>query len=92
MFAKVKQFFTRRKSAKKDKYQIAESVSFKDLSGNQITLEIKQNGNDTILLIRDKDTKVLCAIDQELSLLINVLLQSYSLHGVFPDLEEIKGN
>ena len=91
MFSKVKQIFKRKKK-KKDSYKIAESVSFKDLTGKQITLEIKTNGNDTMLLIRDKDdTQSIFTLDQEIAVLLNVLLQSYSLHGVFPDLEDNKG-
>ena len=40
MFAKVKQFFTRRKSAKKDKYQIAESVSFSWSASSELVLSV----------------------------------------------------
>jgi hypothetical protein len=91
MFSKVKQLFKERKNKKKDMYQTTESVSLRDLTGKKITLEIKTNGNNTMLLIRDKDeTQTLFTLDQETALLLNVLLQSYSLHGVFPDLEDKK--
>jgi len=92
MFSKVKQIFIKRKNKKKNSYQTTESVSFKDLTGKRITLEIKTNGNNTMLLIRDKDeNQSMFTLDQETALLLNVLLQSYSLHGVFPDLEDNKG-
>lgn len=88
MLSKVKQYFFKRKN-RKNGYQTTESVSIKDLSGKRITLEIKTNGNSTMLLIKDKeDTQAVFTLDQETSLLLTVLLQSYSLHGIFPDLEE----
>lgn len=91
MFSKVKQLFSKHKSRRKEIYQTTESVSLKDLTGKKIILEIKVNGNNTMLLIRDKDeTQTIFTLDQETALLLNVLLQSYSLHGVFPDLEEKK--
>lgn len=90
MFSKVKQFFGKRKPAKKSgTYLTAESVSLKDLCGKKIVLEIKTNGNDSMLLIKDKsDTQQIFTLDRDCALLLIVLLQSYSLHGVFPDLEE----
>lgn len=92
MFSKVKQLFIKQKNKNKSGYQITESVSIKDLTGKRIVLEIKKNGNNTMLLIRDKeDTSVIFTLDPEIALLLNVLLQSYSLHEVFPDLDEEKG-
>lgn len=91
MFNKVKQYFSKRKNKKKNTYHTTESVSFKDLTGKRITLEIQTNGNNTMLLIRDKeDTKSLFTLDQEIALLLNLFIQSYTLHGVFPNLEDEK--
>ena len=76
MFSKVKQLFIKRKNKNKSGYQITESVSIKDLTGKRIVLEIKKNGNNTMLLIRDKeDTSVIFTLDPEIALLLNVLLQ-----------------
>lgn len=93
MFSKVKQLFFKRKNKKKDGYSTTESVSIKDLTGKKLILEIQVNGNNTMLLLRnkEKDGEIVFSFDQELALLLNVLLQSYSLHGVFPNLGDEEG-
>jgi hypothetical protein len=93
MFSKVKQYFSKHKNKKKSGYSIAESVSIKDLTGKKVILEITTNGNNTMLLLRNKNSEgeIVFTFDQETALLLNVLLQSYSLHGVFPDLSDEKG-
>lgn len=92
MFSKVKQYFSKRKSKKKSGYNITQSVSIKDLTGTKVILEITTNGNNTMLLLKNKSSEgeIVFTFDQESALLLNVLLQSYSLHGVFPDLSDEK--
>lgn len=80
--------FKKRKNRNKKGYKTAQSASFKDLMGKEVVLEIKTNGNDTLLLIRDKKQDLQFALDKELVSLLDVLLQSYVLHEVFPDFEE----
>lgn len=89
MFSKVKQIFSKPKKQRKNSYQTTEVVSFKDLTGKLIKLEIKTNGNDSMLLIQDKED--LFTLDQEGAVLLSVLLQSYSIHGIFPNLDNEKG-
>lgn len=86
MFSKVKQIFSKRK--KKAKYSAAQSVKFRDISGKEIVLEIRVNGNDTLLSIHDPDKTVEFLFDQETAVLFNALVQYYAMHNVFPDLSE----
>lgn len=69
-------------------YKTAQEVSFVDLAGKEISLEIRVNGNDTVLVIKDKKNEVEFMLDAELTTLLNVLLQSYITHTTFPDLDQ----
>lgn len=82
---KFKQFFRKRNKYNKS-YQTAQEVSFTDVSGKEITLEIRVNGNDTLLVMIDKKTETEFSFDKDLISLFSVLLQSYVLHEIFLDL------
>lgn len=85
-FKKVKHFSPK----KKNKYKTVREVSFTDLSGKEIYLTIQVNGNSTLLAIHDEKTEFEFLLDHELVALLHVLLQSYDLYEVFPDLEDDK--
>ena len=86
MFKKVKQIFSKRK--KRAKYNTTQSVKFRDIAGKEITLEIRVNGNDTLLSVYDTDKTIEFLFDQETAVLFNALVQYYAMHNVFPDLSE----
>ena len=90
MFKRIKRFFSKIKTKKRDEYQTAGTVTFKDLKGTKTILEIRSNGNNTMLLLRDGEDKVEFAFDPEITSILTVLLQSYLLHGIFPDLTDTK--
>ena len=87
MFKKLKTLF-KAKPRKRKKYETAQEVSFFDLAGKEVKLEIRINGNDTLLAVKDEKNNSEIMLDKELVTLIDVLLQSYILHEVFPNLEE----
>lgn len=86
MFKKIKQIFSKKK--KFMRYKTTQQVTFRDISGKEIFLEIRVNGNDTLLSIYDKDKSTEFVFDQEAATLFNALVQYYTMHGVFPDLSE----
>ncbi|MBO4622466.1 MAG: hypothetical protein J5691_01130 [Bacilli bacterium] len=86
MFSKVKQLFSKRK--KRAKYNTTQSVKFRDMAGKEIVLEIRVNGNDTLLSIHDPDKTVEFLFDQEAAVLFDALVQYYAAHNVFPDLTD----
>jgi len=77
-----------KKSTNKKIYKTAAEVSFVDLAGKEVFLEIRVNGNSTILVIKDKKEETEFMLDSELATLLGVLLQSYISHEVFPDLDQ----
>lgn len=83
-----KKLLPSKKSKPKKIYKTAQEVSFVDLAGKEIFLEIRVNGNDTILVIKDKKEETEFMLDTELTTLLNVLLQSYITHTTFPDLDQ----
>lgn len=85
VFQKVKQ------KSKRDKkqYKVVQSASFADLAGKNVELEIRVNGNNKLLSIKiENENQIEIMLDQEKSILLSVLLQSYAAHEVFPDLDE----
>ena len=72
---------------KQRKYDTTSEVSFKDSTGKEIVLEIKVNGNNTLLIIKDKKSEVEFALDKDCTALLAGLVQSYILYDIFPDLE-----
>lgn len=88
MFKKILNKLKIKSKTKKTEYKTTQDVSFIDLSGKELTLEIRINGNNTALAIIDKKNNQEFILDHELVTLLNVLLQSYNLHETFPIIEE----
>lgn len=90
MFKWIKNIFSKKEKSKESekKYKTTSEVSFVDLTGKDIILEVKVNGNETLLNIHDKKNEIDFSFDRELVTLLSVLLQSYILHETFPNLEE----
>lgn len=85
VFRKVKQ----KSNKDKKKYKVVQQASFSDLAGKKIELQIKTNGNNKLLSIKvENENQTEIMFDQEKSILLSVLLQSYAAHEVFPDLDE----
>lgn len=88
IFSKIKAALPKKKLKRIKKYNTTQEVSFVDLAGNIIKLEIRVNGNENMLVLTDKKQQIEIILDQELSTLLAVLLQSYTMHNIFPDLDE----
>ena len=88
IFSKIKAALPKKKLKRIKKYNTTQEVSFVDLAGNIIKLEIRVNGNENMLVLTDKKQQIEVILDQELSTLLTVLLQSYTMHNIFPDLDE----
>lgn len=88
IFSKIKTALPKKKLKRIKKYNTTQEVSFVDLAGNIIKLEIRVNGNENMLVLTDKKQQIEIILDQELSTLLTVLLQSYTMHNIFPDLDE----
>ncbi len=88
MFNWLKKMTSKRTKKDKKEYKTTHEVSFVDLTGKDVILEIRINGNETLLSIHDKKNELEFSFDHELVTLLNVLLQSYILHETFPNLEE----
>lgn len=93
MFKTVKRLFSKpklkiTKSNNIKQYVTTNIVSFHDLTGKDVYLEIKTNGNSTLVTIHDKDKKTEFKLDQEQAILMGALLQEYGITGKFPDLED----
>ena len=86
MFRKIKQIFSKKK--KPTKYKTTQEVTFRDIAGKEVILEIKVNGNTTLLSIHDEDKVTEFMFDQEAATLFDALLQYYAMHGIFPDLSD----
>ena len=86
MFRKIKQIFSKKK--KPTKYKTTQEVMFRDLAGKEVTLEIRINGNDTLLSIHDEDKTIEFLFDQDTATLFDALIQYYAMHGIFPDLSD----
>jgi hypothetical protein len=87
MLKRIKKLFPKKsKFTYQAEYEITESVSFHDLAGKDLHLEIRTNGNSTIVVLFDDKKTVEFQLDQEKATLFGVLLQSYATHGVFPQL------
>ena len=88
IFSKIKAALPKKKLKRIKKYNTTQEVSFVDLAGNINKLEIRVNGNENMLVLTDKKQQIEVILDQELSTLLTVLLQSYTMHNIFPDLDE----
>ena len=89
MFRKIKQIFSKKKK-KPTKYKTTQEVTFRDIAGREIILEIKINGNATLLSIHDEDKVVEFMFDQDTATLFDALIQYYAMYGIFPDLTDEK--
>jgi len=85
VFSSIKKLFKKKIKAQKE-YTTSSEVSFKDSTGKKIELEIKANGNTTLLIIKEKELNFV--LDKECVSLLIILLQSYVQYETFPDLNE----
>ena len=88
LFSKLKTVLPKKPKKKVRRISTAQEVSFADLAGTSLILEIRTNGNDSMLVLTDKKNTVEFLFDQELATLLSVLVQSYAVHEIFPDLDE----
>ena len=88
LFSKFRNILPKKLPKKIKRISTVQEVSFTDLAGTSLILEIRTNGNDTMLVLTDKKSQLEFLFDQELATLLSVLIQSYAVHKVFPDLDE----
>lgn len=65
-------------------------LSFSDLAGTPVILQIRINGNDTLLALVDEKNGTEFLLDHELATLLNLMIQSYNLHEAFLSFDDEK--
>lgn len=82
MFETVKQIFKKKpKQVAATDAPVNESLAFQDRKLQQISLEIKPAGNETVLMLTEKKSNTEIALDQEICFVLAAVLQEYSLNG-----------
>lgn len=74
--------------SKKKPISTTNEVSFSDLAGTAINLQVRINGHDTVIAIVDEKNGYEIILDHGLATLLTVMLQSYNLHETFLNLED----
>lgn len=81
MFSKLKLFFSK-KEAQYNEQPIQEmSLTFQDSKLQNIEINLKPAGNDTVLTLTEKKSGTEIALDQELCFVISNILQEYAIKG-----------
>ena len=65
------------------------SITFKDLKLQDIILEIKPNGHETIFTITEKKSNTELVFDKERCLLLSAILQEYGSTGQLKELAQL---
>lgn len=76
--------------SKKKQIHTSKEVSFTDLAGTAIDLQVRVNGHDTVVAIIDEKNGYEIILDHGLATLLSVMLQSYNAHETFLNLEDEK--
>lgn len=82
MFSKLKKFFSKKVSSKKDELNMSEiSLTFQDRKLQNIKIDIKPAGNESVLTLIETKSNTEIALDQELCFILGNLFQEYALKG-----------
>lgn len=78
MFNTIKKLFRKTENSKNnEKISEIQSITFNDLKAQVITVEVRQNGNNTILILTENKTKTEIMLDKEQCILLSALFAEY---------------
>lgn len=79
MFNIMKKLFRKTKNFENsEKISENQVITFNDLKAQVISIEVRQNGNNTILVITENKTKTEIILDKEQCILLATLFTEYS--------------
>lgn len=79
MFNIMKKLFRKTKNFENsEKISENQVITFNDLKAQVISIEVRQNGNNTILVITENKTKTEIILDKEQCILLATLFMEYS--------------
>ena len=82
MFNIIKKWFRKTENSENNEnFSEMQIVSFNDLKAQNITIEVRQNGNNTILVITENKSKTEIILDKEQCILLSALFNEYSEKG-----------
>lgn len=79
MFNIMKKLFRKTENSKTDeKISEFQVITFSDLKAQNISVEVRQNGNSTILVITENKSKTEIILDKEQCILLSALFTEYA--------------
>jgi len=93
MFKNIKKYFTKSKNKSPKPFYTTSMVSFQDMKLQNIVLEVRSNGNDTLLHILEKKNNTEFILNDEQCVLFSAILNEYARNGELTQLAHmLKGD
>lgn len=82
MFNIIKKWFRKTENFENNEnFSESQIITFSDLKAQNITIEVRQNGNNTILVITENKSKIEIILDKEQCILLSALFSEYFEKG-----------